>query len=413
MVLNVYAATDVHDLRTEYTSDDYLIEFYDAYNDTNLNISSDSGDTIRLTVYGSNGTVMVYENLTIGDENPYTLPHDDGTNGYILKTDGSGSASWQPDSEGNSTLWSLDDSNGKISPVNNYDVQGNGTLSSNSLFANTGYFNISLAVKQFNSFVDSVIYFLDENGNYRYAWVANTNDNILVYDYINSHYIWSYGSTDEKINYDIDLGVSGISSFEGIKNNGSLDMKGGELLNFDSDSGSDISIKTLDNNMLLTSDIGFLFKEIDGDPTTLVLWDGWKYLTVFKANYGNCQIMPGSNANVSLFENAGAGENPDFSIGGYIIDEADTVNVFMKVNDTDDSFTVYNDQGVDSYNFENNVSIVGTLNASGGFAPPYVSQSAEPTPDVGCMVIWHDTDDGKVYYVFNDPDSGVVKVEMT
>ena len=50
---------------------------------------------------------------------------------------------------------------------------------------------------------------------------------------------------------------------------------------------------------------------------------------------------------------------------------------------------------------------------SAGFYPVRIAQSAQPTPDTGELVIWRDTDDGKVYLVYNDTDSGVKQVEMT
>lgn len=54
-----------------------------------------------------------------------------------------------------------------------------------------------------------------------------------------------------------------------------------------------------------------------------------------------------------------------------------------------------------------------TFNGSAGFYPVRLAQSAQPTPDTGELVIWRDTDDGKVYLVYNDTDSGVKQVEMT
>lgn len=45
--------------------------------------------------------------------------------------------------------------------------------------------------------------------------------------------------------------------------------------------------------------------------------------------------------------------------------------------------------------------------------PRRLSQSAQPTPDSGELLVWRDTDDSKTYLVYNDPDEGVRKVEMT
>ena len=48
-----------------------------------------------------------------------------------------------------------------------------------------------------------------------------------------------------------------------------------------------------------------------------------------------------------------------------------------------------------------------------GYYPRRISQSAEPGPSSGEMYFWHDTDDGKVYLMYNDPSTGVVKIELT
>ena len=55
---------------------------------------------------------------------------------------------------------------------------------------------------------------------------------------------------------------------------------------------------------------------------------------------------------------------------------------------------------------------MGNLNKKRS-TPTRVSQSAQPTPAVGEMVVWHDTDDAKTYIVYNDVTVGVRKVEMT
>ena len=56
-----------------------------------------------------------------------------------------------------------------------------------------------------------------------------------------------------------------------------------------------------------------------------------------------------------------------------------------------------------------NLKFVG----SAEFHPPRVSQSAQPTPSVGELMVWRDTDDNKTYLVYNDTDEGVRKTEMT
>lgn len=54
-----------------------------------------------------------------------------------------------------------------------------------------------------------------------------------------------------------------------------------------------------------------------------------------------------------------------------------------------------------------------TFSGSAGFYPVRIAQSAQPTPDTGEIVIWRDTDDGKVYIVYNDTNSGIKQVELT
>ena len=45
--------------------------------------------------------------------------------------------------------------------------------------------------------------------------------------------------------------------------------------------------------------------------------------------------------------------------------------------------------------------------------PRRLSQSAQPTPDTGELLIWRDSDDNKTYMVYEDADGGTRKVEMT
>lgn len=60
------------------------------------------------------------------------------------------------------------------------------------------------------------------------------------------------------------------------------------------------------------------------------------------------------------------------------------------------------------------ISSTGDVSFSGtaGFYPVRLAQSTQPTPGTGELVVWRDTDDGKVYLVYNDADSGVKQVEM-
>ena len=44
--------------------------------------------------------------------------------------------------------------------------------------------------------------------------------------------------------------------------------------------------------------------------------------------------------------------------------------------------------------------------------PRRVSQSGQPTPAVGEVLIWHDTDDSKTYIVYEDSAEGTRQVEL-
>ena len=66
--------------------------------------------------------------------------------------------------------------------------------------------------------------------------------------------------------------------------------------------------------------------------------------------------------------------------------------------------------------FNGNMSFTASKNITVGsayFLPRRIRQSAEPTPQAGEMLIWSDSDDDKVYLVYNDANAGVVKNELT
>ncbi|KKM18867.1 hypothetical protein LCGC14_1661360 [marine sediment metagenome] len=60
---------------------------------------------------------------------------------------------------------------------------------------------------------------------------------------------------------------------------------------------------------------------------------------------------------------------------------------------------------------ETNSQLIQQL-LSGILTPRRVSQSGQPTPTVGELMVWRDSDDSKTYLVYNDTDEGVRKVEM-
>jgi len=51
---------------------------------------------------------------------------------------------------------------------------------------------------------------------------------------------------------------------------------------------------------------------------------------------------------------------------------------------------------------------------SAAFMPRKVFQSAQPSPGINELMLWRDTDDGKLYLMYNDyGGAGVKKVELT
>ena len=60
---------------------------------------------------------------------------------------------------------------------------------------------------------------------------------------------------------------------------------------------------------------------------------------------------------------------------------------------------------------ENHLNLLLDLN-DGFFEPPRESADAEPTLSAGEMKIWRDSDDNKVFLVYNDADEGQKKVEL-
>jgi len=86
-----------------------------------------------------------------------------------------------------------------------------------------------------------------------------------------------------------------------------------------------------------------------------------------------------------------------------------TDNVFQGDDRTNGSFSVASGSTL-------NIESGGFLdidNSGGIFTPRRVRQSAEPTPANGELLVWSDSDDDKVYLVFNDGNAGVVKIELT
>ncbi len=45
--------------------------------------------------------------------------------------------------------------------------------------------------------------------------------------------------------------------------------------------------------------------------------------------------------------------------------------------------------------------------------PVRISAATEPAVPIGQIVVWEDSTNNKVYFVYNDPAQGQVKVELT
>jgi hypothetical protein len=54
---------------------------------------------------------------------------------------------------------------------------------------------------------------------------------------------------------------------------------------------------------------------------------------------------------------------------------------------------------------------IGSL--PGPYIPQRIRQATEPTPSAGELMLWSDSDDNKVYLLYNDANAGVVGVELT
>lgn len=57
--------------------------------------------------------------------------------------------------------------------------------------------------------------------------------------------------------------------------------------------------------------------------------------------------------------------------------------------------------------------IISHESGNSGYIPKVVAQDAQPTPTASHIYIWRDTDDNKVYLIYNDSVNGVVKIELT
>lgn len=102
------------------------------------------------------------------------------------------------------------------------------------------------------------------------------------------------------------------------------------------------------------------------------------------------------------------------------IDDDDTnMTIDFDVNGAGSKFVAFESNGTESARVDDNgitlpsAKSVDCATNGGYFKPRRVSQSAEPTPDTGELLVWRDTDDDKTYLVFEDGDVGTRKIELT
>lgn len=145
--------------------------------------------------------------------------------------------------------------------------------------------------------------------------------------------------------------------------------------------------------------------------------DGRAYLAAFGSSYttlpylaDKCVLYNSSANDGIIILTANSGSEIQFNVGGFTSGET-------RLSITSSALTcsvasTFGDGGSTNYL---GISAAGNLSFSGSasFLPPRISQSAQPTPNSGSLLIWRDTDDDKTHIVYNDPDVGVRKVEMT
>jgi hypothetical protein len=77
-----------------------------------------SSDGSTVFEVGANTTSINVGTLTVGNTTPFTFPTTDGTDGQILKTDGSGNLTWQDDTSG--SVISANTSSGSATVVDSF-----------------------------------------------------------------------------------------------------------------------------------------------------------------------------------------------------------------------------------------------------------------------------------------------------
>ena len=64
---------------------------------------------------------------------------------------------------------------------------------------------------------------------------------------------------------------------------------------------------------------------------------------------------------------------------------------------------------------DDNISLSSVKQYEGSLSlyPDRVSSTTQPTPNIGELMIWHDSGNGKVYLLYRDTDEGIKSVELT
>ena len=118
--------------------------------------------------------------------------------------------------------------------------------------------------------------------------------------------------------------------------------------------------------------------------------------------------------NVTMEENATVGGNITME-GNSTIDATENITVgragdIILGNETE--YDMYPDTNK-SMNLGTYLNRFNDLWLGGNFYPLRTSQDAQPTPELGELRVWHDSNDAKIYLIYNDADLGIVKIEMT
>jgi len=77
------------------------------------------------------------------------------------------------------------------------------------------------------------------------------------------------------------------------------------------------------------------------------------------------------------------------------------------------STTVTNNLNADLLDGQHGSFYSSTGHVHDVISPRRISQSSQPTPAVGELILWRDTDDDRTYLLYNDVDVGIRSIELT